>query len=67
MSALFDSDSKVNGIHPTFAQKLRLAIRPTDVGAEKIDGSMLDTYGMVVSAFLITDKANQIRFLNRLS
>ena len=30
-----------------------------DVGAQKIEGTMLDTYGMVVTAFSVTNKANQ--------
>ena len=32
------------------------------VGAKKIDGTILDTYGIVVVAFLMTNKANWIRF-----
>ena len=60
--ALFDSGSKVNAIYLTFAKELGLPIRPTDVGAQKIDGTMLDTYGIVVIAFLVTDKTNQIIF-----
>ena len=32
---------------------------PIDVEAQKIDGTMLDTYGMVVAAFSVTDKANR--------
>ena len=48
---------KVNGscissVHP-----------PTDVGAQKIDGITLDTYGVVVAAFSVTDKTNRVRFL----
>ena len=35
---------------------------PFDVGAQKIDGSTLDTYGMIVAAFSVTDKANRVRF-----
>ena len=58
MSALLDSGSKVNAIHPTLARKLGLPIRPTDVGAQKIDDTMLDTFEMVISAFSVTDKAN---------
>ena len=60
--ALIDSGSEVNAIHPTFAKQLGLPIRPTDVGAQKIDGTMLDTYGMVVAAFSVEDKANRVRF-----
>ena len=62
MSALFDSGSEVNAIHPTLIRKLGLPVRPTDVGAQKIDGTMLDTFGMVVTAFSVTDKANRVRF-----
>ena len=58
MSALFDPGSEVNTIHPTLAWKLGLFVRPTDVEAQKIDGTMLDTFGMVVTAFSVTDKAN---------
>ena len=35
---------------------------PFDVGAQKIDGITLDTYGMVVAAFSVIDKANRVRF-----
>ena len=56
--ALLDSNSEVNAIHPTFTQELRLSIRPIDVGAEKINSTTPDTFGMVVSAFSVTNKAN---------
>ena len=58
MSALLDSGSEVNAIHPTFAWELGLSIRTTNVGAQKIDGIMLDIFGMVVVAFSMMDKAN---------
>ena len=62
MSALFDSGSKVNAIHPTFTKELGLPIRPIDIRAQKIDGTTLHTFGIVVAAFSVTDKANQVRF-----
>ena len=37
-----------------------------DVGAQKTDGTTLDIYGMVVAAFSMTDKANRVRFFERL-
>ena len=58
MSLLFDSCSEVNTIHPTFARELRLHIRTTVVGAQKIDGTMLDTFRIVVIAFL-SDRQGQ--------
>ena len=62
MSALLDSGSEVNAIHPTLARKLGLPVRPTDVGRQKVDGTMLDIFGMVVTAFSVTDKANWVTF-----
>ena len=49
--ALLDLGSEVNAIHPTFAKELGLPIRPIDVGAQKIDGTMLDIYEIAVAAF----------------
>ena len=62
VQALIDSGSEVNAIHPTFAKQLGLPIRPTDVEAQKIVGTTLDTYEIVVAAFSVEDKANQVRF-----
>ena len=62
MSTLLDSGSEVNTIHSTLTWKLGLSVRPTNVGAQKIDSTMLDIFGMVVIAFSVTDKANQVRF-----
>ena len=33
-------------MNPAYAKKLDILIRKTDVGAQKIDGSHLDTFGM---------------------
>ena len=62
VSALFDLGSEFNAIHPSLAWELGLPIRPTDVGAQKIDGIMLDTFRMVVTAFSVTDKASWVKF-----
>ena len=56
---------KVNTIHPTFAKQLGLPIRPTDVEAQKIDGTTLDTHRVVIAAFPVTDKANRVKFFER--
>ena len=65
MSTLLDSGNKVNAIYPTFARELGLPIRQTDVIAQKIDGITLDIFGMVVAAFSVIDKANQVRFFKK--
>ncbi len=49
-------------MNQAFAQKLGLKIRKTNVGAQKIDGTILETYGMVVSNFSVSDKNGRERF-----
>ena len=60
--ALFNSDNKVNAIHLTFTKELGLFIRDTDLGAQKIDSNILDTYEIVLAAYLVMDKVNRVRF-----
>ena len=35
---------------------------PTDVGAQKIDGSTLETFGMVLASFQVEDKLGRAQF-----
>ena len=58
--ALINSGNKVNAITPTYAAKLGLGIRKTDIRAQKIDGSTLDTFGMVLADFQVEDKLDRI-------
>ena len=60
--ALFDLGSKVNGVHSAFAKELGLLIRLTNIRAQKIDGTTLDIYKMLVAVFLVKDKANRVGF-----
>lgn len=62
VAALINSVSEVNTMTPAFATKLGLSIRPTGVGAQKIDGSPLATYGIVVTSFLVQDSLGKNRF-----
>ena len=66
VQALIDSRSEVNAIYPSFVKQLDLLIRLTDVGAQKIDGTMLDTHRMVVAAFSVVGKANRVRFFEEI-
>lgn len=36
-------------------EELGLLVRKTEVGAQKVDGTILSIYGMVVMAFLVMD------------
>ena len=65
VSALLDSGSEVNAMYPAFAKRLGLMVRATNVGAQKIDCTILETYGMVVAAFSVTDQADRVRFFEK--
>ena len=62
VQALIDSGSEVNAMTPAYAAKLGLGVRETDIGAQKIDGSTLDTFGMVLADFQVEDKLGRTRF-----
>ena len=62
VQGMIDSRSEINAIHLSFVKQLSFPIRPIDVRAQKIDGTTLDTYEMVVAAFSVVDKANRVRF-----
>ena len=62
MSALVDSGNEVNVMYLTFVEKLGLVVQTTNVGTQKIDDTILETYKIVVAAFSMTDKANRVRF-----
>ena len=53
-------------MHLSFAKQLGLPIQPTDVEAQKIDDTMLDIHGMVVATFSVVDKANRLRFFEKI-
>lgn len=62
MLVLFDSKNEINAIYPTSPKELGLSIGSKNVGDRIINGTTLDIYEIVVVAFLVTDKANQIKF-----
>ena len=66
LSALLNSGSEVNAMHPAFAERLGLVVRTTNVGAQKIDGTTLETYGMMVAVFSVTDQADRVRFFEEI-
>ena len=57
-----DSRGEVNIINQAFAQQLNLKIYKTNVRAQKINGTTLKTYEMVVSTFSVLDKDGRERF-----
>ena len=62
IKALLDSGSKINAMSPAYAKRLGLKTWKTNVGAQKIDGSALETFGMVIADFQVEDKSGRPRF-----
>ena len=65
IKALLNSGSEVNAMNLDFAWKLGLKVQKTNVGAQKIDGSALKTFGMVIANFQVEDKTNRPRFFQK--
>ena len=59
---LLNSRSKVNAMSETFTHQLGLTIWKINVRAQKINGTILDIYRIVVSTFSVSDKDDRERF-----
>ena len=66
IKALLNSGSKVIVMNPVFAQKLGFHIQSTNIGAQKIDSSILKTFRMVIADFWVEDKGNRPRFFQEI-
>ena len=60
--ALLNSGSEVNAMSPAYAERLGLKTWMTNVRAQKIDGSALETFGMVIANFQVENKSGRLRF-----
>ena len=60
--ALVDLSSKVNAMTPTYTAKLGFKVRKTDIEAQKIDGSTIETFEMVLANFQVEDKLGRSQF-----
>ena len=59
--ALLNSGSKVNAINLAYASKLGFRVHCTNIEAQKIDGSIVELFGMVLASFQVEDKFGRIR------
>lgn len=51
IETFIDSGSKVNVMQPSFIRKLCFCISKTDIDAQKMDGSKLEIFGMIITSF----------------
>ena len=64
--ALLNSGSKVNAMSPAYVEKLCLKTWKTNVRAQKIDGSALEIFEMVIADFQVEDKGGRPRFFQEI-
>ena len=50
---------------PAYIERLGLKTRKTNIGAQKIDGSALETFGIVIADFQVEDKGGRPRFFQK--
>ena len=62
MRALIDLSSEINVMYSAYATKLSLHARKIDVSIQKIDGSHLDTFGIVIADYSVKNKLGRARF-----
>ena len=66
IGALLDLSSEVNAMTPAFASKLGIKVCSTNVGGQKINGSTLQTFRMVLANFQVEDKLARAHFFQEL-
>lgn len=59
---IIDLSNKINAMHLVYAKTLSLNIRKTDVTAQKIGGTTLETLQMLIVAFPVFNKAKKVYF-----
>ena len=62
VQALIDFGSEINVMTLGYVLKLGLKVRPTNVGAQKIDSSTLETFEMVLASFQVENTLGKARF-----
>ena len=65
IKTLCNSGSEVNAMSSTYIEKLDLSTQKTNVGAQKIVSSALETFGMVIANFHVEDKGGRSRFFRK--
>ena len=63
--ALIDSGSEVNAMSSAYAKKLGPKTWKINVGVQKIDGSTLETFRIVIADFQVEDKGDRPKFFQK--
>ena len=63
--ALIDLGSKVNAMTPAYAKQLGFQVWKTDVRAQKIDSSSLQTFEMIIASFQVENKLGRAQLFQK--
>lgn len=62
VKALLNFGNETNAIMPAYATKINLKVRLINIGAQKIDGFILNTFRMVLTNFQMKDKLSEAQY-----
>lgn len=65
VESFIDSANKINAMMLEFAAKLAFIHRTTNIGAQNIDGSIVEIYNIVLARFQHQDSFKKIRFFEK--
>ena len=65
ISAFLNLNNKINIIYLTFVEKLGFTIQSTNIGTQKIDSTIFETYKMVIVILLVINQVNKVKFFKR--
>ena len=65
IQALINLGSKVNTFLLAYPKQLGFLIQKADVGSQKIDNSLLRTFGMLIGNFKVKDKLGKAPFFQK--
>lgn len=62
---MLNNGSKVNVMSPAYAERLGFQTWKTNIRAQKIDGSILETFTIVIVDFQVEDEVGKSRFFQK--
>ena len=63
--ALISSGSEINIMHSAYAIKLDLHITKINIATQKMNGSHLNIFGMVIADYSVKDKFGKVQFFQK--
>lgn len=65
VQTLINSNSEVNEIFLAYTAKIDFTTHKTNIGVQKIEGLVLETYSMALACFLLFNSLGRVRFIEK--